>query len=203
MSEFLVMAAELLRIKSAMLLPVEVDENDEEVDPRAELVQRLIEYKMFKYASMELKDRQLDAGKHLYKTESLPKEVSAYKEEVAAEDVMKDITLEQITLIFNDIMRRQVNKIDPIRSKFGKIEKEEINFKEKVISIQEYGIKHRKFSFRKLLENAGDKIEMIVTFLGILELIKMGRVVVQQVSTFSDIEIEFLANDIVPVEQYV
>lgn len=203
MSEFLVMAAELLRIKSAMLLPPEVDENEEEIDPRAELVQKLIEYKMYKYASLELKDRELSAGRHLYKGETLPEEVRGFKEDVSAEEVTKDITLSQLNSIFNDIMKRKANRIDPIRANFGKIEKEEVNFKDKVISIQEYGIKHRKFSFRKLLERAGDKLETIVTFLGILELIKMGRIIVSQVTTFSDIEIEFLANDVVPVEQYV
>ena len=203
MSEFLVMAAELLRIKSAMLLPAPVDENEEEIDPRAELVQKLIEYKMYKYAALELKDRQLDAGQHLYRAESLPEEVRGFKEEVSPEEVTKDITLEMLNNIFQDIMRRKENRIDPIRSRFGRIEREEVNFKEKVIAIQEYGIAHRKFSFRKLLSSAGDKIETIVTFLGILELIKMGRLIVSQEETFSDISIEFLANDIVPVEQYV
>ena len=61
MSEFLVMAATLLDIKCRMLLPKEVNEEGEEEDPRAELVQRLLEYKMYKYMSYELKDRQVDA----------------------------------------------------------------------------------------------------------------------------------------------
>lgn len=59
MSEFLVMAATLLEIKCRMLLPREVDEEGEEIDPRAELVQKLLEYKMYKYMSYELKDRQV------------------------------------------------------------------------------------------------------------------------------------------------
>lgn len=203
MSEFLVMAATLLRIKSAMLLPVEVDENEEEIDPRQELVQKLLEYKMYKFASLELKDRQLDAGKHLYKKETIPSEVAAYKEDVKAEDLIGDTTLVQLNAIFEEILKRQENKIDPIRSKFGKIEKEEVNFKEKVRSIQEYGISHRKCKFRGLLEKAGNKLEVIVTFLGILELIKMGRVVISQNELFEDFDIEFLADDVVPIEQYM
>ncbi len=202
MSEFLVMAATLLRIKSAMLLPAEEDENEEEIDPRAELVERLLEYKMYKYASQELKDRQIDAAKHLYRGEQIPKEVAGYKEEVKAEDLIGDLQIAKLNEIFRDVMRRQENKIDPIRSKFGKIVKEEVNFKDKVIRIQEYGIKHRKFSFRRLLERAGDKIEVIVTFLGILELIHMGRMCICQTALFEDFEIEYLANDIVPIEQY-
>ncbi len=203
MSEFLVMAATLLRIKSAMLLPAEVDENEEEIDPRQELVEKLLEYKMYKFASLELKDRQLDAERRLYKTETIPEEVAAYKEDVKAEDLIGDTTLLKLNAIFEEILKRQENKIDPIRSKFGRIEKEEVNFQEKVRSIQEYGISHRKFRFRRLLEKAGNKLEIIVTFLGILELMKMGRVLISQTQLFEDFEIEFLANDVVPIEQYL
>ncbi len=202
MSEFLVMAATLLRIKSAMLLPAEVDENDEEIDPRQELVEKLLEYKMYKFASLELKDRQIDAERRLYKQETIPEEVAGYKEEIHAEEVIGDTTLLKLHTIFEEILRRQENKIDPIRSKFGRIEKEEINFQEKVRAIQEYGISHRKFRFRRLLECAQSKVEIIVTFLGILELIKMGRILISQTHLFEDFEIEFLANDIVAVEQY-
>ena len=72
MSEFLVMAATLIDIKSKMLLPPEVDEEGEELDPREELVQKLLEYKMYKYMSYELRDREEDAAYHLYKKEDIP-----------------------------------------------------------------------------------------------------------------------------------
>ena len=72
MSEFLVMAATLVRIKSKMLLPVEEEEEEEFEDPRQELVERILEYKMYKYASYELKDRQVDAGRMVFKEPSIP-----------------------------------------------------------------------------------------------------------------------------------
>ena len=75
-SEFLVMAATLLDIKSRMLLPKEVDEDGNEEDPRAELVEKLIEYKLFKAMSMQLKDRQIDAVKTYYKAPDIPKEIA-------------------------------------------------------------------------------------------------------------------------------
>ena len=75
MSEFLVMAATLLDIKCRMLLPREVDEEGEEEDPRAELVAKLLEYKMYKYMSLELRDRQVDAYKNYFREKHLPKEV--------------------------------------------------------------------------------------------------------------------------------
>ena len=73
LSEFLVMAATLIDIKSRMLLPSNPDSEEEEEDPRAELVQQLLEYKMYKYASLELKDMNLDAGKNYYKPATIPK----------------------------------------------------------------------------------------------------------------------------------
>ena len=71
MSEFMVMAATLLDIKCKMLLPKEVTEEGEEKDPREELVQQLLEYKMFKYMSYELRDRMADASRCVYRAESI------------------------------------------------------------------------------------------------------------------------------------
>ena len=201
-SDFLVMAATLLRIKSAMLLPVNNTEDEEVEDPRLELTMRLIEYKMYKYASLELKDRSIEASKQLYRDEDLPDEVKDFKEEVKAEDVLKDVEADTLQKLFDEVMKRYLNKMDPIRSGFGKIKKEEVNFTEKVRRIQEYGIKHKKCDFAKLIDDNTNKVEVIVTFLGILELIKMGRVNIKQESVYGNIEIEFLADDIVPVEQY-
>ena len=76
MSEFLVMAATLIEIKCRMLLPKEVNEEGEEEDPRAELVQKLLEYKMYKYMSFELRDRQVDAARNLYREQKLPEEAA-------------------------------------------------------------------------------------------------------------------------------
>lgn len=202
MSEFLVMAATLLRIKSAMLLPEEPAENEEPSDPRQELVDKLIEYKLYKYASLELKDRQLDAQKQLYKGESIPKEVSGFREDIRAEDLIGDTTLVQLHQVFLDILKRQENKIDPIRSKFGRIEKEEVNFRDKVMEIQRLGISNRRCKFRGLLRKADSRIELIVTFLGILELMKMGRVKITQDELFADFDVEFLADDVVAIEAY-
>ena len=75
MSEFLVMAATLLDIKCRMLLPKEGTDEGEEEDPRRELVEQLLQYKMYKYMAYELKDRQTDADMILYKDPTIPEEV--------------------------------------------------------------------------------------------------------------------------------
>lgn len=191
MSDFLLMAATLLRIKSKMLLPMEVNEEGEEEDPRAELVERLLEYKTFKYASYELRDLQVDAEKQLYKVPTIPDEIANYHEEVDISELLGDITLAKLQNIFRSVMKKQVDKIDPIRSKFGKIEKEQISLPDRMTYIEEYARRKRKFNFRSLLEEQADKMMVIVSFLGILELMKVGRLKIVQENIFDDIWITY------------
>lgn len=192
MSEFLVMAATLLDIKCKMLLPKEVNEQDEEVDPRQELVEQLLQYKMFKYMAGELKDRQFDSQFMMFKQATIPKEVLKYKEPVNLDELLEDLTLSKLNEIFKDVMKRQENKIDPVRSKFGKIEKEEVPLPQKMTYVEEYARTHRYFSFRHLLEEQNSKMHVVVTFLAVLELMKTGAIHVEQDETFGDIKIESL-----------
>ncbi len=112
MSEFLVMAATLIDIKCRMLLPREVDEEGEEEDPRQELVQKLLEYKMYKFMSLELKDRQVDAARNLYREQKLPPEVAMYRPPVDYEQLIGDMTLSRLHGIFKSILKRQEDKIE-------------------------------------------------------------------------------------------
>jgi len=201
MSEFLVMAATLVNIKSRMLLPAPQTEEEEHIDPRQELVDRLLEYKMYKYAAEELKDKQQDAARILFRAPSVPKEILDYKEEVPVKELLGDLTLARLYEIYKSIIKKQIDKIDPIRSKFGKIEKEEVNISEKFVQIQEYGLRHRKFSFRDLLQDQSSRMDVIVSFLCILELIKIGRIKIEQEKLFDDINIVYLAEDIIQMEE--
>ena len=189
MSEFLVMAATLLDIKCRMLLPKEVNEEGEEEDPRAELVQKLLEYKMYKYISFELKDRQVDAACTMYKGRTLPKEVEEYRPPVNYQELLGDATLGRLQDLFKLVMRRQEEKIDPVRSTYGNIEKDEIDMDVKTVYIEDYIHTHKTFSFRQLLEKQHSKMEVIVTFLVMLELMKLGKVSIVQEDTFEDIMI--------------
>ena len=156
MSEFLVMAATLLDIKCRMLLPKEVNEEGEEEDPRQELVEQLLEYKMYKFMSYEL---------------------------------LGDLTLVQLNSIFKEVMKRQESKVDPVRSKFGKIEKEEVTLPDKLDYVTEYARSHRKFGFRALLKKQSSKVQVVVTFLAILQLMKEGVIFIEQDQPFDEIMI--------------
>lgn len=192
MSEFLVMAGTLLQIKSKMLLPREETEEEEEEDPRAELVRRLLEYKMYKYAALELKDMELDASHNLYKKPTIPREVEEYREEVDPVELVDGLTLSKLNDIFRSIMRKQVDKIDPIRSKFGTIEKEEINIEDRMVQIREEVRGLKGINFRTLLETQPTRMNIIITFMSILELMKVGAITIRQEETFGEIVIDSL-----------
>ena len=189
MSEFLVMAATLIDIKCKMLLPKEVNEDGEEEDPRAELVQKLLEYKMYKYMSFELRDRQVDAARNMYREQRLPKEVEAYRQPIDYEELIGDMNLNKLHEIFKSIVKKQEDKIDPVRSKFGKIEKEEVTLPDKLDYVTESAKSHGRFSFRELLKKQSSKTQIVVTFLAILQLMKEGVIMIRQEQPFDDIMI--------------
>ncbi|MCI9453874.1 MAG: segregation/condensation protein A [Dorea sp.] len=190
MSEFLVMAATLLDIKCRMLLPKEVNEEGEEEDPRQELVAQLLEYKMYKYMSYELRDRQVEGEQVMYKRPTIPDEVREYEEPVNLDELLGELTLSKLHKIFRDVMKRRADKIDPVRSKFGKIEKEEVTLPDKLSYVTEYAKGHRRFGFRELLEKQGSKIQIVVTFLAILQLMKEGVIAIEQEHPFDEIMIQ-------------
>lgn len=189
-SSFIVMAAMLLRIKSKMLLPKEESEQEEEVDPRDELVERLLEYQMFKMLSSELKDRQLLAEQSFYKKKSIPKEVGEFKEKPDLDKLLENITLGRLKEVFEDVMKRSEEKLDPIRSHFGKIEKETISLSERMQELRQQLSIHSKLSFAFLLGQDITKPNIIVTFLAVLELMKLGSIHIEQEKLFGEIQIE-------------
>ena len=152
--------------------------------------EQLLQYKMYKYMAYELKDRQTDADMILYKDPTIPEEVKEYAEPVDLDELLGDLTLKKLNEIFKEVMKRQVDKIDPVRSKFGKIEKEEVTVSDKFIYIHEYMHTHHKFSFRQLLEKQKSKMHIVVTFLAVLEMMKLGEIRVEQEETCGEIMIE-------------
>ena len=187
MSEFLVMAATLLDIKARMLLPKEVNEEGEEEDPRQELVERLLEYKMYKYMSYELRDRQTDAEHVLYRDPSIPREVQQYKPPVDLNEILGDLDLERLNAIFQDVMKRSENRLDPVRSRFGQVEKEEVDLDQTIAYVEKYISQHHKCNFRDLLKKQRSKMRIAITFLTILEMMKTGKIEVEQDEIFGEI----------------
>ncbi len=190
MSEFTVMAAELIAIKCRMLLPKQEDSAEDEGDPREELVRRLLEYKTFRYMAGELRNCMEEVSGRVFKDDTTPEEVRKFRPEIDPSEVVGDITLAKLRKIFESVVLRQADKIDPIRSRFGRIEREDVSLPDTLDNVAGYAKKHRKFSFRELLTSRKSRMEIVVTFLAVLELISIGCVRAVQEGMDDDIEIE-------------
>jgi segregation and condensation protein A len=200
MSEFLVMAVTLLEIKAKMLLPVEVGDDEDEEDPRADLVAQLLEYRMYKYLAQGLSDREQDAERMFFKEQTMPDEVARFRPQVDLDKLLEGVTLARLQEIFEQALRRKEEKIDPIRSKFGTIEKEPISLEERVETLLEFSRSHRSFSFRELLCGQTDRVDVVVTFLAILELMRMGEITLRQETLFGEIMMERVEGAAQPAE---
>ena len=191
MSEFLVMAATLLDIKCRMLLPAP-EKEEEAQDPRDDLVQKLLEYKMYKYMSYELRECMEDADGVFYRSPAIPQEVLRYREPVDPAKLLEGLTLDRLNEVFQSVMKRREDRIDPIRSRFGRIEKEPVSVAGKLQQLKSFAREHRDFSFRQILEGEKQKTQIVVTFLCILELMKMGHIRAVQEEQFGDIRIRVM-----------
>jgi segregation and condensation protein A len=172
-----------------------VTEDGEEIDPRDELVQKLLEYKMYKYMSYELRDREEDASCLFYKKPTIPDEVKAYREPVDLDELLSGVTLAKLHALYRDILRRQEDRVDPVRSKFGNLKREEVDISATMQFVERYITEKKHCSFRELLTQKAGKTFVIVTFLTILEFIKEGKVEVDQTETFGDIQIVYTGKE--------
>ena len=192
-SDFLVMAATLLDIKARMLLPAS-EEDEEEGDPREELVRRLIEYKRYKLLGEDLEDMSAGSELRFYRDERLPEEVLRYKAPVDLDSLLGDVDSEKLRAVFEDVMRRRADKEDTTRPDISKMKREVVPISSRITYVKERVKKGGRLSFRKLLEGGATKVEIIVTFLAILELMKTGEIRLTKDSTAEDFTVEEAEN---------
>ena len=173
--EFLVMAATLMRIKAKMLLPLPgVGEEEDEGDPREELVQRLIEYRQFKEAAGTLQIREADR-RRLFERGMVP-----------GDDEMGPLPLAPVTLFdLLDALNRVMSRV-PEQTVY-EVQGELYDVEDKMTLIASTVAEQGTVSFTDLLLRCRARAEMIVTFMALLELIKMGQVAVIQAENFGDI----------------
>ena len=175
--EFLVMAATLMQIKSRMLLPPDpAGEAPEELDPRAELVRRLLEYKAFKEAADKLRGFE---GKR----SELFTRFGAEPELDGGDSPFLEVSLFDLISAFSLVLKNLP------KSDFHEVLKDEFTVAEKVHEIFHRLVKEPVIYFSELCKSSKNKFEVITTFLAILELIRLKEVLVRQADHFSDIEI--------------
>lgn len=181
-SEFLVMAATLIQIKSRMLLPQpEEDGAEEDIDPRQQLVERLIEYRKYKDITGELKKRE---DKYQFLLFRDPSPAESY---VDYEPVLMNIDISDLCKAFNSIMNRYTNKYNDNTGLGRSIRRENITVVDRIKYITGR-LKHEKeVLFQSLFGDEETRESIVITFLAMLELIRLKKIMVEQRNTFGDI----------------
>lgn len=178
-SEYLIMAAELIEMKSSILLPKqEIEEDEYEEDPREQLIRRLIEYKQYKEKLPEFKQLEMDR-KQMYSKD--PSDLSHFK--IVEENIdLGDIGIEDLMNAFNKFLERK--KLDqPLNTK---ITKKEYSVGERSTEIRNILKQKKKIEFEELFEEV-NKDYIVVTFLSILTLAKKQELKITQDNNFSKI----------------
>lgn len=189
-SEFIVIAATLLEIKSKMLLPKMKEEDtavDEDSDPRKELVSKLIEYKKFKYIAQYLKDREEMTGIVFSKKPEIIEEDKGKNDD---KEMFKGITMLELYNIYNKLIERYNNKINRENIIEREIPIDMYKIEDKIIDIRQKVSSCNYLLFSNIIKECNNKVEIIVTFLAILELIKLKDIKATQEKNFTEIYLE-------------
>lgn len=180
-SEYLVMASELVHLKSKMLINIDIDNNEDdyEIKDEEELKEKLIEYNKIKNITDTFKD--LESTRNEVYTK-LPSNLKDYKKNTPLD---KNITIDDLINAFNIFLDREKLK-KPINTK---ITKKELSVNDRIKGIRNIFKKKNKVSFKDLFDNYS-KPYIIVTFLSILEMSKNEEIKIIQNNSFSDIMLE-------------
>lgn len=170
-SEYLVMAANLINIKSKMLLPQPQEPPEDETDPRDELVKRLLEYEKFKEAAEFLRDKELERNKYFKRPAA----------EVSKGEAYIEASIFDLINAFKTALKEVPKGI------FFEVVKDEFTVEEKIHDLLHLILEKGKVSLDELFSAAKNKLEIVVTFLAILELIKLKEIAAVQEEIFGPI----------------
>ena len=176
-SEFLVMAATLLQIKSRMLLPKppKLEEEEDLIDPRQELVNRLIEYKQFKQISTILEEMAETRGKYFFRQ----------KQEFSSDlPLPEGLTIDDLLVAFAAVWESQLK--EPVKTF---VAREEVTMQDKMQDIIFLLRSSLRLTFAETIIRSGGKSEIVAAFLALLELIRLKRVTISQEKIFGEIYI--------------
>ena len=185
-SEFIVIAATLIEIKSKSLLPkVKVeDENEEDIENKLKL--RLIEYKQIKAVSSFFKERHINSGE-IYSKKPEIIEIEEEKAPRSNEDIFKNLTLIELYNIYNNILDTYHNKQNNINVVQRKIYTDKYKVEDKMKELLDRFNNANVIEFRSIIKESESKLETVVTFLALLELIKLRVIIAYQEGNFKEI----------------
>lgn len=182
-SEFILMAATLIRIKAKMLLPRSpLDDEEESEDPREELVQRLLEYQRYKEVAEDIGELEREQRK-LFPTLNFTLQLD---EEAGADELQhgQQVTLYELMSVFTQVLKRM-----PAVTQHT-VERIPVTIEEQSEFILNYLDTHERVLFTELLGQVNERIILIVTFIAILELVRNKRLKLNQSNPFSEIWIQ-------------
>jgi len=169
-SEFLVMAAQLLYIKSKMLLPK--PEEEEEEDPRDDLARRLAEYQQYKEASQELRKSEFWSRYMFFKEEE--------KIDFPLPEYTRHHETQELIDAFNSILQRKLRTAKPEKRAFsGIVGREKVSVEDMVLKVENFIKSRKKANFRGVFEGSKSKPELVATFLAILVMIRESKIVAE------------------------
>ena len=182
--EFLEMAATLIRIKAQMLLPSSDFEEEEQEDPREQLVRKLVAYKEFKEAARGLSEREEDRREHFPHAVD-PKAHRAFEEEdLPTEEFLRDVTLFDLVDSLREVLARIPARID-----VHAVDVERVTVEEQMERLREIVASRDSVTFLEIFERAVTKMAIVTTFIALLELIRLGAVEAAQKRVFGEIVI--------------
>lgn len=194
-SEFIVIAANLLEIKSRMLLPnIAEDETaaDKESDPRKELISKLIEYKKFKGIAEVLRKKEEEFGVVFTKK---PEIIEDNNKDESTLDMFKNITMLELYKLFNDLINKYYSKLNKENVIQREIPIDVYKIEDKMEYLKQNIYYGKTIIFSNILMSCKNKMERVVTFLALLELIKQKNVKALQDKNFTDIYLERIDNN--------
>lgn len=175
--DFILMASTLMHIKVRMLLPREIDEKGEEIDPRADLVKALLEYKRYKEMSEELSYFESNQRKRKYR--------GNFSADIKEAPNEYDILLKNVSIY--DLAKAFKYAIEQVKEEpVHQIKKMNVSIEEQITFIIEKLKEFPELHFLQLIESLKEKIRIIVTFIALLELVKVGRIGIQATQLYND-----------------
>ncbi|WP_297634485.1 segregation/condensation protein A [uncultured Clostridium sp.] len=194
-SEFIVIAATLIEIKSKSLLPkIKKDEaNEDEEDIEKKLLEKLIIYRKIKASTEFFKEKSIGAG---YTYSKKAEVIEVKKEKVNNDDIFENITLIDLYSIYNKLIENYLKKRNNNIPIIGKnIKRDEYKIEDKYDYILNVLQNSKKMNFSDLMYECTCKIECVVTFLALLELMKQRKVLAHQIENFDEIIVERIEED--------
>ncbi len=187
MSEFIVMAATLLYIKSKMLLPKPKKEEASEEDPREELIRKLLEYKKIKYVSTELDERQNVSSDYAFRNKEVVHDIEM--PQATTETILEGVTLENLYDTFRALMKQKQVLVKQKEKKIDAsiLRKDTYTIEQKSLYLLGLIELQEEVSFFSLCQEALPKVELIVTFMAILELVHKKQISIYQERPLADI----------------